>query len=1477
MKSNSRTNRQPKAGRITAPKRILASLLCLFLIATTILPQTAEGYIKTKAASHTLQNPTKDSDGNVIWDCVWFGNYWQSDATGKTKEPIKWRVLSVNGNDAFLLADKNLDGGIPYNEEYTSVTWETCTMRSWLNSTFINNAFSVAEQNAIKETVVVNNDNPEYGTEGGNNTRDKLYLLSIEEAMNPQYGFTDSTASTDTRKAINTAYTAGKSGMSSAGSSDWWWLRSPGKYTDWTADVRYDGYLDRDGWDVDDYYSAVRPALHLNLSSSSSLYSYAGTVSSKGTMDEEEPGHVSGGGSGGGSSSTTTEESVPGKVLSISEYNSKVSVRQEETETVSIDVKAESEEQYEQCKNNISAVSADEGIFTVEKTECVDDLSLTGQKSGKIEVTVKGVSVGDADLTVSCGNGEQVTAHITVLSKKGKQPIPVTSTDPDEVADAIDFRLADYMSDISIEDTTVNGPKCSIAGKDFNLFSIELGTKLELSKLRSEVSVDTEKKLVKVLLGVNTSGSAGVDGTDGNKLNNAAWSKEYNDFKNLYKQITGLEAKKGNQNGSYWNQFQKLRGKMNSFQCKLMVSASMQASGYLEWSYETGTLTFSEGGLMEAASIGAEVRKNIPQFPLAYVYLKLSADEKGAIVCKATPEGMTTDYSLEPSLTAGIGVGMGKTNGKAKTYIEGHMDAKLGAKITNRDPKLTVNLDGTLYLTAYGLGFELVNESIPCFAMQLYPEQNNRMAAKGVNEVLSYKSLEEACQKAEPLSREYITNKEIQSRQTTAPEVLLEEAGLFPYAMTELVTLSDGRLLLLYIGDTGKKSDRNRTSLCYRIYDDGVWSAEQTIAEDGCFFDGLVTYQSGDTVYIGYQKANETLADSAAMEDVAEAMDLYLVTYDGTTFSEPVMVNEEQNSLMEMGQVLYEEDGTLYTAWLDNSENDMFLTSGTNRLHIRSLEGGQWSEETVLAATEDVIEELQYGSLNGKNSLIYSVSGEEKNKVYCYADGSVKQILTDTKTAGEFTVFDDKLYYLDGGQLYCYDGTTVVNEVGTLGMSNYQLLKVGGQLTLLTNLVTAGGSELYIAEKQDGQWSTLVPYTNQGGYIRDWDAVVKNGDINVAMNRVAYDEASDSYRDASLIVTGESDYYDVGADYVVYDEEKVAPAAQLPVEVGYTNYGKNKVTAVTTTIKDETGAVLASHSKSVTLETLESGTDTLTLTLPQNMKSKKIIAEVSIAQTDADLENNIVENEISYVDLALEQVKLASASGDTITVTGTITNKGLEDLQDINTSVHYNTMQGQLLGEQKLSSLKAGEQKNVTVTLFKSALPSSENQLHGLVVYTECDTIEKNYVNNEDKLIYHASGESNLPDKSDKDTQTDKIPSQMKNTSLQTGDKTAATSSNKARVTAPKRAVIKKLTIKNNRRLKVTFKKVTGAKGYQIAYATNKKFKGQKTVTTRKLSYTLKKLKKNKRYYVRVRAYKLSDGKKVYGKWSVVKKKKTRK
>ena len=288
----------------TKSKRSLALLLISALLAG-ILPLS--GSAPVQAAGYGLNNPTTDANGVTTWDCIWFGNYWQEDTNGDgkadkndAKQPIKWRVLSVEGDDVFLLADKNLDCQM-YNNTSTGVTWETCTMRSWLNgyggeinkdgkdysdSNFLNNAFSAAEQSAIKTTNIVNNDNPSYGTEGGKDTSDKVYLLSIDEVTNPEYGFNSSRSNyAESRRALNTAF-AKEQGAWTSTSQEYagngaWWLRSPGYLSDYASYVTLIGYVDTYGLNV--YYStyAARPALHLNLSSASS-WSYAGTVTSEG-------------------------------------------------------------------------------------------------------------------------------------------------------------------------------------------------------------------------------------------------------------------------------------------------------------------------------------------------------------------------------------------------------------------------------------------------------------------------------------------------------------------------------------------------------------------------------------------------------------------------------------------------------------------------------------------------------------------------------------------------------------------------------------------------------------------------------------------------------------------------------------------------------------------------------------------------------------------------------------------------------------------------------------------------------------------------------------------------------------------------------------------------------------------------------------------------------------------------------------------
>lgn len=95
----------------------------------------------------------------------------------------------------------------------------------------------------------------------------------------------------------------------------------------------------------------------------------------------------------------------------------------------------------------------------------------------------------------------------------------------------------------------------------------------------------------------------------------------------------------------------------------------------------------------------------------------------------------------------------------------------------------------------------------------------------------------------------------------------------------------------------------------------------------------------------------------------------------------------------------------------------------------------------------------------------------------------------------------------------------------------------------------------------------------------------------------------------------------------------------------------------------------------------------------------------------------------------------------------------------------------------------------------------------------------------------------------------------------------------KSTVKAPAKAVITKIKKNGTKNATVILKKISGAKGYQVQYSVNKKFTGKKTKTVMTTANKKKitKLSQGKKYYVRTRAYKVSDGKKVYGKWSAVK------
>ena len=191
-------------------------------------------------------------------DTVLFGEYEQDNNTSNGKEDVEWLVLEVKDGKALVVSKYALDCK-QYNTSNTDVTWETCTLRKWLNNDFINAAFSSYEK-AMIPTVTVSAD--KNSTNPGNATQDQVFLLSITEA-NKYFGSDSARQCKPTDYAFaNGAY------VNSVNGNCGWWLRSPGvtQYSAHSAAyVHNSGGVYESGSDVDIGTSAVRPAMWISI------------------------------------------------------------------------------------------------------------------------------------------------------------------------------------------------------------------------------------------------------------------------------------------------------------------------------------------------------------------------------------------------------------------------------------------------------------------------------------------------------------------------------------------------------------------------------------------------------------------------------------------------------------------------------------------------------------------------------------------------------------------------------------------------------------------------------------------------------------------------------------------------------------------------------------------------------------------------------------------------------------------------------------------------------------------------------------------------------------------------------------------------------------------------------------------------------------------------------------------------------------
>lgn len=233
---------------------ILAILLASITIAGIILAFSS--IAKSNKPEITSATQPELSTALKVGDYITFGSYEQDNNLENGKEDIEWIVLDVKDGAALLISKYVLDFQ-SYNTANVDVTWETSSIRKWLNQEFINSAFTAEEQTRIVTTNVSASPNPDYDTSPGNTTYDKLFLLSIDE-------FNEYLSTDNTQNHPASDYSASK-GITFSNEECWWWLRTPGDYQNTACFVDEISTVVHGGNYVNINMIAVRPVLWISL------------------------------------------------------------------------------------------------------------------------------------------------------------------------------------------------------------------------------------------------------------------------------------------------------------------------------------------------------------------------------------------------------------------------------------------------------------------------------------------------------------------------------------------------------------------------------------------------------------------------------------------------------------------------------------------------------------------------------------------------------------------------------------------------------------------------------------------------------------------------------------------------------------------------------------------------------------------------------------------------------------------------------------------------------------------------------------------------------------------------------------------------------------------------------------------------------------------------------------------------------------
>ena len=1336
----------------TARKKLMALILCAIMM-ITMLPPGA----KVSQAATSVSNP-RTANGVSTWDCIYFGNYYQSN--NSTKEPIKWRVLSVKGNEAFVVADKALDCQ-PYNKTYEDVTWETCTLRKWLNNTFLDAAFDTEEKSAIKTTTVVNEDNIDYDTEGGNTTSDKIFLLSQNEVKNPSYGFNSVyRTKSETRQCKASAYAVENNCWTNSidgyAGNCCWWLRSPGDYSDNAADVRTVGWSDNNCVNSD--ASGVRPALNLDLSSSS--WTYAGTVSA----------NV---GEGSGENPTVTETPSVTKKPVVTLKPDEVSDDTAEGTSGSLVI---GEDQSGAADSSSGVSQFFPGSWSLKSTRYPLELSKTVNADGTY--SIKGaIGIGRSDLL----NKESEWNKYKAACDKANQ----TMSEYDTLYAYKD--MFGLKSSTAVHCTGWSGsakPQLSVMGYVENTY-------------------DAYGSLIKA---------------EGRVVGDMAW--------------------KG---GATWN------------------FATPVGPMYLK---------FEAGGKI-SLSVG-------PTWDNANKIMSLDGS------LKLTPSiSLTGGYGLD-------GVASLSAKGACSLPIDliSKQQKKWGTKGTFK-AEASVNLfvlfviDKTWTLATY--------------QKTLW---DSSKSGNSLNDGTAKNSVKTRLMSTDFAKKTTKWSGKAKALNSTNAKTLKE--GVLKSSIPISAQIGDKQVLVWQDYDSSR-SVANSCVLKYSVLQDGNWSEPKAVYDDG-FGDSYADLKViNNELCLVWQKQKKEITSSdvdTALEQMGTSAEIYFAKFNETTDTFEDIKQLTTNEDCDMLPQFVDQSSGIKIAYISN-DGDLYQTSGTNTIKCLDYET---NETTELVSTDDAIGKYETFEVNGTVETVYCTADqtETHSMKTTYAE---YQYYLDEVFDAEEDVSVGSLEYCDGniqaivnGILYRYDianDELMMDMAGEQNFDNNAVYVSNGAKAAYVwgsyDEETGQGAIKASMKGSDGHYTNPIDLFDTSGNIARVLAPILDSEGNWritaneenpqdeihALTYYAKEESTASVLISAQVNELESDKGETGIDFV-YQSKGDSPVKTIHVKV---------------TAEDGTETAKDIEVNMLPGETLA---DTTYVDLTEIEKGQNITISIW-ADDEVQKSDHTTSEYLASANLAVNAT--ASEKDGVITVSAFVENKGASDAAGTIT-LYKDVEESASLAQEDNISCTSGDTKKADLSVPAEDIVYDENDAAYLPLVIKTDGGDYDESDNTVYLALYKNKTVNVdttPVRTEAVTENDTPATptltpaptakpnvtptakpdstlqQTPNRNVQPLQMPAATLKPTAdstktalkKVTAFKAKALKKA-------LKLTWRKAPGASGYEIQYSLNKNFKKAKKITIKKAALrtkTIKGLKKNKKYYIRIRATIRKGQRKASGPW----------